>query len=272
MNSITVRIPDSESSLLKSFQELARFQNDFFDQINVIKEISDNNHPQFDLEINNFRNYQHRAEILLLASNPYEKGKDESFRDWKSRSADIHKYICQYKKIIAVSMRAYKALVFKHSQKIYLSELPKSLKICSERVELKDIKNNQIIYVVDSHDVYQKDQNKITISGLVDIVQIKEGNDLTNHEYQKLLKAKAIYWMSQNQANFEGISITPNLLSLSGILVNIHSNSKFKTYNGSYFNEILSGVTNTRKSKINTKNNSHSEDRDIIVTYLRNHL
>ena len=265
-------MPDSENNLLKSFQELARYQNNFFDQINVTQEISENNHPQFDLEINNFGDYQHRAEILLIASNPYERVKNESFSDWKIRSTNIHNFICQYKKIIAVSKCAYKALVFKHSQKIYLSELPKSLKISYDRMDLKDIKNNQIIYVVDSHEMYQRNQNKITISGLIDIVQIKEGNDLTNHEYQKLLNAKAVYWMSQNQANFEGISITPNLLSLSGILVNIHSNSKFISYNGSYFNEILSGVSDKRKSKINKKNNSHSEDQNVIATYLKNHL
>jgi hypothetical protein len=260
------------SSLLKSFQELARYQNDFFDPINVIKEISGKNPPQFDLEINNIRNYEHRAEILLLASNPYERVKNESFSDWKIRSTNIHNFICQYKKIIAVSKYAYKALVFKHSQKIYLSELPKSLKIYYDRMDPKGIENNKIIYVVDYHEIYQSNQNKITISGLINIVQIKKDINLTNHEYQILLNAKVVYWMSKNQANFEGIAITPNLLSLSGILVNIHSKSKFKTYNGSYFNEILSGVTNTKKSKINTKNNSHSEDRDIIVTYLRNHL
>lgn len=272
MNSITVRIPDSGSDLLKSFQELARYQNDFFDQINVTQEILGNNPPKFDLEIDYFRNYQHRAEIILLASNPYEARKDESFSDWKLRSTNTHNYICQYKKIIAVSICAYKALVFKHSQKIYLSELPKSLKIYYDRMNLKGINNDEIIYVVDSHEIYQRNQNKITISGLIDIVQINEGKDLTNHEYQKLLKSKSVYWMSQNQVNFEGITITPNLLSLSGILVNIHSNSKFKSYNGSYFNEILSGVSNKRKNKINNINNSNLDDQNIIAIYLKNHL
>ena len=274
MNSITVRIPDSGSGFLKSFQELARYQNDFFDEINVVEEILGNNPPQFDLEIDDFSNYQHRSEIILLASNPYERRKDESFSDWKLRSTHTHNYICQYKKIIAVSACAYKALVFKHSQKIYLSELPKSFKIFYDRMNLNGIKNNQIIYVVDCHEIYQRNQNKITTSGLIDIVQIKEGDDLTNHEYQKLLNAKAIYWMSQNQANFEGIEITPNLLSLSGILVNIDSNSKFKSYNGSNFNKILSGVSDKSKGKINKKINSNSNlsDQNIIAIYLKNHL
>jgi len=272
MNPITVRIPNSGIGLLKSFQELARYQNNFFDEVNVFQGLLGNNFSHFDLEIDNLRNYQHRAEILLLDSNPYERREEESFSDWKLRSIDVHNYICQYKKIIAVSTCAYKALVFKHSQKVYLSELPKSLNIFHDRFNLNEIKNNQIIYVVDCHEIYQKNQSKITMSGLVDIVQIKEGDDLTNHEYQKLLNSKAVYWISNNQANFKGMTVTPNLLSLSGILVNIHSNSKFKSYNGLHFNEILSGIADKRKSRTNKKSNPNSDDQNIIFNYLKNHL
>jgi hypothetical protein len=274
MAELNLELKNLEIPSHKAMKAVIEVQNILLEksQINIISKKNTGFH--YDLGVNlGDRIDKNENKILLIDTDPYEKKVDEEFGVWKRRVTTVHNSISRYKKIIATSKRAYKSIIFKHSQPIIYDEMPLAIRIAQRKIESKKIKDERVLYVVEQHPVYEKNCKKLLTNKNLEIIALTKGEDISEAQFNQIANSEKIYILTDIILRHDNKILDSEILSLSGIEVNVKEGAVKGTYNGSTIERLLWNIKSTMKSQyLNEKSSASSQLNDnIIYNYLMKH-